>query len=422
MLKIYLARHGQDSDNVRRVLNGRRDTSLTIVGREQALQLAKNIKLANLSFDKIYVSPLLRVRQTAKIITDYLSLPEAEILPDLVERDFGIMTGRSIDDIALLDKNNIIHTSEVDYFLNIDGAETFDQLIERGRAVLNKVKTENSDGNILLLTSGDIGKMIYTAYHNKTWEEVLPSFYFSNTELILLETGLFLEKSIIFKLSGIFNETFLGLSERSDGNMKGDYGNIKEFLKTRNLDKKSLFVADLDHGDNIILVYDLNQKIETKGDALISNHPDCLLALTSADCPIIYFYDPVKKVVALAHAGWRGVVKGIAEKVVISLKENYASNANDIQIFVGPHIKSCHFEIKEDVTDKFEKEDLIIKDGKMFVDLGDMILKRLLKQGIKKENINISPDCTYCLEDKYFSFRRNNNKNLETMLGYIALK
>jgi len=422
MLKIYLARHGQDSDNVSRILNGRRDTSLTIVGQEQALELAKNIKSAGLSFDKIYVSPLFRVRQTAKIITDYLFLPEAIVLPDLVERDFGIMTGKSIDDIALLNKNNIVQTPEVNYFLNIDGAETFDQLIERGRAVLNKVKAENSDGNILLLTSGDIGKMIYTAYHEKTWEEVLPSFYFSNTELILLDKGLLLEKSIVFKLKGMFNETFLGLSEKSDGNMKGDRDNIKKFFKKINLDKKSLFIADLNHEDNIIIINDSKQKIETKSDALISNHPDCLLALTSADCPIIYFYDPVKKVIALAHAGWRGIVKGIAEKVVISLQENYASNPADIQIFIGPHIKSCHFEIKEDVINKFRKEDLIKKDGKIFVDLGEVISKRLLDQGIKKENINISLDCTYCLEDKYFSFRRNNNKNLETMLGYIALK
>ncbi len=422
MLKIYLARHGQDSDNVNYVFNGRRDTSLTIVGRNQAQQLAKNIKSIGLSFDKVYVSPLLRVRQTAKIITDYLSLEEAEILPDLVERDFGILTGKSIDDVLLLDKNNIISTPGVNYFLEVTGAETFPQLIERAKRALDKVKSENSDGNVLLLTSGDIGKMIYAVYHEKSWSEVLPSFFFSNTELILLDKELLLEKSIIFKLGGIFNETFLGLSEKSDGNMKGDYDNMKLFFKKRKLDKKSLFVAKLEHGDNITIIHDSKDKIEGNSDALISNQPDCLLAVTSADCPIIYFYDPIKKVIAIAHAGWRGITKGIAEKVVLSLKDNFKSNVNDILVFVGPHIKSCHFEIKEDIASKFEEEDLIKKDDKIFIDLGEVILKRLVKQGIIPDNISISSDCSFCLEDKYFSFRRGGNKDLETMLGYIALK
>ena len=422
MLKIYLARHGQDSDNVRRVLNGYRDTSLTIIGQQQALQLAKRIKLMGLSFNKIYTSPLLRVKQTAKIITDYLSLPEAEILPDLIERDFGKMTGMTIDDILLLEDNNIVQTPEVSYFLEVEGAEKFSELIARSQRVLNLVQQENEDGNILLLTSGDIGKMIYAAYHEKTWQEVLPSFYFSNTDLRVLEKDLPLEKSLIFKNNGIFSRTFLGISEKSDGDMKGDDCNIKKFLKEVNLDKKTLFSANLEHGNKVMVIKDPQQKIESKFDALITNNSDCLLTTTTADCPSIYFYDSQKKVIALAHAGWRGIIQGIIENTILSFKDNYNSNSEDIEVFVSPYIKSCHFEIKEDIIGNFLEEDLIKRDGKIYIDLGEVIRKKLLKQGIRDDNISISKDCTYCLNDKYFSFRRNNNKNLETMLGYIALK
>ena len=422
MLKIYLARHGQDSDNVRRVLNGCRDTSLTIIGQQQALQLAKRIKLMGLSFNKIYTSPLLRVKQTAKIITDYLSLPEAEILSDLIERDFGKMTGMTIDDILLLEDNNIVQTPEVSYFLEVEGAEKFSELIARSQRVLNLVQQENEDGNILLLTSGDIGKMIYAAYHEKTWQEVLPSFYFSNTDLRVLEKDLPLEKSLIFKNNGIFSRTFLGISEKSDGDMKGDDCNIKKFLKEVNLDKKTLFSANLEHGNKVMVIKDPQQKIESKFDALITNNSDCLLTTTTADCPSIYFYDSQKKVIALAHAGWRGIIQGIIENTILSFKDNYNSNSEDIEVFVSPYIRSCHFEIKEDIIDNFLEEDLIKRDGKIYIDLGEVIRKKLLKQGIRDDNISISKDCTYCLNDKYFSFRRNGGKSLETMLAYLSLK
>lgn len=422
MLKIYLARHGQDSDNIRRVLNGHRDTSLTIIGQQQALQLAKRIKSMGLCFNKIYTSPLLRVQQTAKIVTDYLSLPEAEILPDLIERDFGKMTGMTIDDILLLENNNIVQTPEVSYFLEVEGAENFSELIARSQRVLNLVERENEDGNVLLLTSGDIGKMIYTAYHEKTWEEVLPSFYFSNTDLRVLEKNLPLEKSLIFKNNGIFNRTLLGMSEKSDGDMKENDYNKKNFLKEVNLDKKTLFSADLEHGNKVIVIKDLQQKIESKCDALITDQPDCLLTITAADCPSLYFYDSQKKVIALAHAGWRGIIRGIIEATILSFKDNYNSNPEDIEVFIGPYIRSCHFEIKKDVVDNFSEEDLIKRNEKIYIDLGELIKKRLLKQGIKIDNINISKDCTYCLDNKYFSFRRNGGKNMETMLAYLALK
>ena len=60
MLNIYMARHGQDEDNVLGILNGRRDKSLTKEGIKQAEKLASKISKAGMSFDKIYSSPLKR--------------------------------------------------------------------------------------------------------------------------------------------------------------------------------------------------------------------------------------------------------------------------------------------------------------------------------------------------------------------------
>jgi len=69
MLKIYLARHGQDTDNIAGILNGRRNESLTEKGIEQAHETADKIKKVGISFDVVYSSPLQRAFETAKIIT-----------------------------------------------------------------------------------------------------------------------------------------------------------------------------------------------------------------------------------------------------------------------------------------------------------------------------------------------------------------
>ena len=70
MLKIYLARYGQDADNISGVLNGRRNESLTEKGIEQARETADKIKKVKISFDVVYSSPLQRAFETAKIISE----------------------------------------------------------------------------------------------------------------------------------------------------------------------------------------------------------------------------------------------------------------------------------------------------------------------------------------------------------------
>lgn len=96
MLKIYLARHGQDKDNAAGVLNGRRDEPLTELGREQARTLAREIKDAHLTFDAVYTSPLQRAEVTARTVTDALGITSPVVMPNLIERDFGVMTGKPV--------------------------------------------------------------------------------------------------------------------------------------------------------------------------------------------------------------------------------------------------------------------------------------------------------------------------------------
>lgn len=200
MLKIYLARHGQDKDNANGILNGRRDEPLTEKGIEQANEVASKIKETEIHFDHVYSSPLKRACKTAEIITDTLEIEKPEILPDLIERDFGIMTGQPQSKIKEMCSPDIIQSDTITYFLSPEGAETFPDLVERAKKLLNNLKTKHKDENILLVTHGDFGKMIYTAYYNLDWKEVLNMFHFGNSELLELSEESGPEETHVFKI------------------------------------------------------------------------------------------------------------------------------------------------------------------------------------------------------------------------------
>ncbi|OGM11328.1 hypothetical protein A2Z22_05070 [Candidatus Woesebacteria bacterium RBG_16_34_12] len=203
MLSIYLARHGQDEDNEKGILNGRRDYPLTQKGIEQAQDLAKKIKNAGINFDKVYSSPLKRAYKTAEIVADTLGISKPEIFEDLIERDFGIMTGKSHTDIEKICSPNILKTETVTYFLSPEGAETFPQLVKRGKRVSKLIKEKHKNGNILLVTHGDIGKMIYVAFYSLDWKDVLKMFHFGNSDLLLMSESSAPEEAYVFKMDQV---------------------------------------------------------------------------------------------------------------------------------------------------------------------------------------------------------------------------
>lgn len=199
MLKIYIARHGENLDNKRGILNGHRDEPLTNKGIGQAEQIAKEIKDSAIHFDVVYSSPLQRAFDTAKIISNIAHTPFPKKENLLIERDFGIMTGKKVSEIETLCMPNIIKTEKVTYFLNPEGAETFSDLIDRAKILLDKIRKNHQSGSILLVAHGDIGKMIYTQYYQLDWRNVLTQFHFDNCDLILLSEDSPANKPYVFK-------------------------------------------------------------------------------------------------------------------------------------------------------------------------------------------------------------------------------
>jgi len=183
-VNLILVRHGQDEDNANNILNGHRDKPLTILGRKQAKLVAKKLQDDNINI--IYSSPLKRARETAEIITKQLkSSLKVRIHPNLIERNFGVLTGKPVKNISLYSKK-LLKTDRVTYFLEAEGVENFSTLFERAASLVNQMRKMHKGKNVLLVTHGDVGKMVRAVYHGWNWKKGLMTPYFDNTEILKL--------------------------------------------------------------------------------------------------------------------------------------------------------------------------------------------------------------------------------------------
>ncbi|MGN1043840.1 MAG: peptidoglycan editing factor PgeF [Acutalibacteraceae bacterium] len=173
----------------------------------------------------------------------------------------------------------------------------------------------------------------------------------------------------------------------------------------------------------------LKSHIYDETDGLITDIPGVALVTYHADCPAVFIVDPVKKVIGVAHAGWRGTVKKIAENLVKSFVNNYNSSPENLVCAVGPSISGECFEVSEDILVNFENLNLINKSyliksqniGKVNIDLPEVNRQILIKNGVRDNNIIKSDVCTKCYCDLLFSHRAM-GKNRGTNVAVMALK
>lgn len=196
--------------------------------------------------------------------------------------------------------------------------------------------------------------------------------------------------------------------------------NHRRFFAAIGADGDKLALTNQVHGGEIRSVTsadwktDVYDKPEYEADGLMTATPGVILRVAAADCLPILFYDPVRRVIAAVHAGWRGTASGIAGAAVERMCETYGSRPEDILAAIGPGISQCCFETYEDVPNammaslgssalqQFE----IKENGKFAVDLKGLNRVRLLAAGLTEEHIAVSGDCTACLPDKYWSHRK----------------
>ncbi|MBR0427173.1 MAG: peptidoglycan editing factor PgeF [Clostridia bacterium] len=219
--------------------------------------------------------------------------------------------------------------------------------------------------------------------------------------------------------------------------------NFKEICDELNLKYNNLVNVKQNHTDNIQII---NKKINIdepdfnlyeNTDGLITNKEGIVLSTKNADCILLVFYDPIKKLIANVHSGWRGTLQRISVKAVEKMRQEYGCNPEDIICCMSPSIGKDHFEVGEDVYKMFYEEfkdlnDLenlkhssILKNSgnvkildDIFEQNGDkwhidtILINRmlLLKQGLKEDNIIDSGICSVCNKNVIHSYRAHGEK------------
>ncbi len=149
-----------------------------------------------------------------------------------------------------------------------------------------------------------------------------------------------------------------------------------------------------------------------KMDALISNVPNILLGVKTADCVPVLIGDTETKAFAAIHAGWRGTVDSIVKNAIEKMRVNYGTNAKDLICAIGAAACGRNYEVGQDVIDAFAEK--FSTGGKLFtptreghalVDLHLANKKQLLSVGVLPKNIFTVPLCTMERTDLFFSYR-----------------
>lgn len=179
---------------------------------------------------------------------------------------------------------------------------------------------------------------------------------------------------------------------------------LHRLVRSRQVHRDDVLIADKSHA------IDLFDPIPYEADALITNIPNLPLMVYTADCIPVLLHDPSGAIGAV-HCGWRSTVMDIAGKAIRLMGEHFDSKPENIHAAIGAGISLCCFETGEDVVNGVRKalgdEDFIYpkENGKYMVDLKSVVRELLIRAGLQPENIDISPECTVCLHDKYWSHR-----------------
>lgn len=212
--------------------------------------------------------------------------------------------------------------------------------------------------------------------------------------------------------------------------------NYKRLCKSAGFDFESLTASAQDHHTYVRAVTKADRGVGIykprdmeSVDAVITAEPGVTLVTYYADCTPLFFVDTENKAIGLAHAGWRGTVGRIGEKVVKKMTELYGTDPKDIKAAVGPAISVCCYEVDKPCADNFyalegldNSKFIFPKDGgKYMIDLLECNRQILAAAGVEPQNITVSDVCTNCNSDLLWSHRATKGHR-GTMCAFLCIK
>lgn len=244
-----------------------------------------------------------------------------------------------------------------------------------------------------------------------------------------------IEHGFSTRIGGVSPEPYdsMNLSLTRDDSKQNVFRNYRIFFEAANLDITSAVLVNHEHGANVLHVdgnncgHGLFKEALDYCDGIITSDPAVTLVTLHADCGCVYLYDPVNHAIGLAHAGWKGTFKRIAQRAVERMTEEFSSRPQDIIAALGPCICKKCFEVDESIADDFVSEFCCEelktsgKKGKAFVDIEAALAIQLMEAGVYEKNISSMGLCTFEHSDLLYSYRRDKGQT-GAMIGYLKLK
>lgn len=168
----------------------------------------------------------------------------------------------------------------------------------------------------------------------------------------------------------------------------------------------------------------------TDVDGLLTDEPDVVLCTQYADCVPLFFADPVRRVVATSHSGWKGTVARIGAVTVERMRRDYGCRPEDILAGIGPSIGPCCFEVDapvyeafsamEEWTDDCFRRQAGTEGEKYDIDLWKVNRRILEGAGLQPAHITLTDLCTRCHPDVFWSHRATGGQR-GSLAGFIAM-
>ena len=239
------------------------------------------------------------------------------------------------------------------------------------------------------------------------------------------------------RLGGVSQGYLASLNLRGSGPSGDSQENIEEnyrrLCKALDLPVERIVLSHQVHRDQVRVVTEADAgkglwcPRDYDADALITAVPNLPLAVFSADCIVILLFDPVRRAMGAVHAGWRGTALGILRKTVEEMARTFGTDPADLWAAIGPGIGTCCFETHDDVPQAMREslgdraEPFITPRGtKWTVDLKGINRFWLEQSGVPARQIEISPLCTACRTDLFWSHRRMGNaRGVQCAIGAL---
>ena len=152
-----------------------------------------------------------------------------------------------------------------------------------------------------------------------------------------------------------------------------------------------------------------------KADAIVTNREEITLFMRFADCVPIMLYDPIHRVVGLAHAGWKGTVNKIGRDTVAAMQNRYGTRPGDILAGIGPSIGPDHYEVGSDVVEQVERAfgvdaPKLLFNHKDYTYFNLWKANSLILEKAGVEKIQTAEICTACETQNWYSHRAEHGR------------